>query len=130
MSRSDDRLFSGLVHLSIFLQGLGIFVALIIYMLQRQRSSFVARHAMQSLIYQVAVFILVSVLGILGIGGVSIGMMGQIFHPHTSIFGFGFLFALLILVLEVILPIWASIQGFQGRSYRYPVIGKYTDRLL
>lgn len=132
MRSSDEKLFACLVHLSIFLHGWGILIALVVYLLQKGRSSFMARHSMQSLVYQVALFVLAVIIGMLGVNMYPFGFLNHMFYGPSFDFSAGLatLIGLVVFVLYVIFPIWASVQGFQGRSYRYPVVGKYADRWL
>ncbi len=133
MRSSDEKLFAGLVHLTIFLNGWGIFIALIVYLLQKGRSSFVARHSMQSFIYQVTLLVLAVIFRMMGIGRTYLlDFLDYVVFGQSFDFleGLATLIGIVLLVFFVIIPVWASIRGFQGRPYRYPLVGKFVDRWL
>lgn len=131
MAQSDEKILAGVSHLGILFSMLGIIVALIIYLVQKDRSTFTAHHAKQALGYQVAIQILWTLVGLFAGGSVvGLGFLGSR-APH--LFGaMAGLFAGLVSLLSlglIVYGIYAAVLAFQGREFTYAVIGKYIDRL-
>lgn len=147
---ADEWTAAALAHTSILLTlilgvagGIGVLigpaVALAMYFGYRERSRFVAFHALQSFAYQVAgvllyaVFVAVSAVWIAIAwtvsGLLSAVLVGLLMMP------FALLMTLLLALLLVIVPlIWlgyglyASYQVYQGRNFRYWLIGEWIER--
>jgi uncharacterized Tic20 family protein len=130
LSQSDERTWAMLAHLSILLNLvtglLGPVAPLVIYMMYKDRSSYVAYHSLQSLVFQ-----LIWWLG----GGALVGLAWVIT---------GFLSALLIGLLCIpiaclitLLPVGALVYGVvggiqcsQGQDFRYWLIGDWVRGTL
>jgi hypothetical protein len=118
-----------------------IFAPLVIYFMYRQKSDFVAFHAMQAFVLQLIAT--VGVLALLLVGGI--------------LWGIGLILAalsLLVLIGLVLLPVWlligvaffaicavmpfgagvlgaiAAVEVYNGRDYHYPFISRWIDRQL
>jgi uncharacterized protein len=115
MSAQEERSWSVLAHLSIFLNlftgFLGPVAAFIIWLVYRDRSPGVAFHALQSMWYQVAWFVL------LGIGWALTGLLTLIL--------IGFLL-IPVMVLATVVPFvhaaYAAYRVSKGEDYRYALV--------
>ncbi len=149
----DERLWASVAHASIWLTLIGgfisigmvsvvsLFIPLVIYFAFRQKSDFVAFHALQAFVLQL--FATVGVTALLVVGGI--------------LWGLGLAIAalsLLVLVGVVLLPLWliigvaffvvgaalpfaagvfgaiAAVEVYNGRDYQYPYIARMIDRQL
>ncbi len=107
----DERLWAMLAHLSALLGYvvlLGQYIApLVIYLVYKERSRFVAFHALQALYFQLALLILWVIVIIL-----------------TFITcGLGAIFALVPIVLNLVFVLVAAIHAHNGEWYELPVVG-------
>jgi uncharacterized Tic20 family protein len=120
MSTQEERTWSVLAHLSVFLNlltgFLGPVVALVIWLVYRDRSPRVAFHALQSMWYQVAWLV------VLGIGWAFTGLLMLIL--------IGFLLVPVMAVLTIV-PFanaaYAAYQVSRGVDYRYPFIADLIE---
>lgn len=146
----QDRTVATLIHLSIFLNFLvflsGIIVALVVALLYRDRSAFVARHAFQSLLFQIALAIiallLLGLVAALWVGTFVVWLPWAVTWaepprgappPGPAQFvwilawaltvGFSFV-TIVLLVVGLVLPIVAAIRANRGEEYTYPLVGR------
>ncbi|MEN3001791.1 MAG: DUF4870 domain-containing protein [Armatimonadota bacterium] len=108
---ADERLWAMLAHLSALLGYvvvLGQYIApLVIYLVYREHSRFVAFHALQALYFQLALLILWVIVFIL-----------------TFITcGLGVIFALVPIVLNLVFVLIAAIRAYNGEWYELPLVG-------
>ena len=120
MSAQDERTWSIIAHLSILLNlisGLGGPVAaFIIWLLYKDRSQKVAFHALQSLWYQVAWIVILSV--------------GWFITVVLMIVVIGFLLVPVMAIASVVPFVhqcYAAYKVSQGVDYRYPIIADMVD---
>jgi hypothetical protein len=126
LSPSDERTWAMLAHLSILLNlvtgFIGIIVALLIYLVYKNRSNYVAYQSMQSFIFQ-----LIWWFG----GGILIGLMWAI----TGILSIAIVGLCLIPLACIItlIPLGALIYGIvgavqtnNGQDFRYWLIGDWV----
>ncbi|MBN1965876.1 MAG: DUF4870 domain-containing protein [Anaerolineae bacterium] len=149
----DERLWAALAHASALLTvavgmvtgGWGVllmlFAPLVMYLMYRDRSDFIAFHALQAFALQLvgtvgwAMLLLVGVL-VLGIAIVisAIASIILVGIPFLLIFVVLLvLFVPLSLVLPVgmvVLSILGALNTYNGNDYRYPVIARWIDRQL
>jgi uncharacterized Tic20 family protein len=118
---------------------IGLVVPLVMYLGYRQKSRFVAFHALQSLVYQAIGVLLYAILAAVMSacvaivwtvsGWLSAVLVGLLLMP----------FALLLMLLMVLLLIgaplvwlcyglYAAYQSYQGRGFRYWLIGEWLER--
>ncbi len=131
MSRSsEEKVLSGIAHLGILLNWVGAIGVLIIYLTQKDKSSFVGDHAKQALGYQVCVMLLFSILNIFNTGRV----IGGMFMRGHWMFPFGvgfsaFSFLALLNLAAIIYAVVAAVNGFSGSKFKYAVIGDYVNKI-
>jgi uncharacterized membrane protein len=139
---SEERLLAGLSHL------LGILVALIIFLIERQKSRFVAFQAMQSILYSLCLsvifFVVFGCLFTLIFGGATVGIVTMASQeangsdPGLTPLLFALPFAGFWLVFPVVMIVtfaasivrWAvAILTFTGKEIRYPLLAPWADKL-
>jgi uncharacterized protein len=130
LSASDERTWAMLSHLSVLLNlftlVLGPVAALVIYLVYRERSRYVAFHSLQSLIFQLVVWVGGGALASLAwavSGALAAFLVGCALMP----------FALLLSLLPLIAPIYGvigAIQTSQGQHFSYWLVGDWTRSLL
>jgi uncharacterized protein len=120
ISTQEERTWSVLSHLSMFLNlltgFLGPVVALIIWLLYKDRSRKVAFHALQSMWYQIGWLV------ILAVGWTVTGLLTTIL--------IGFLIIPVMAVLSVVPFVHAAYAAYRvskGEEYRYPIAADLTD---
>jgi hypothetical protein len=134
LSPGDERTWAMMAHLSVLLNLitgiLGPIAAIIIYLIYKDRSRYVAYHAMQSFINQ-----LIWWFG----GGMLIGIMWAIVGALSAILigivliPFAILFTLVFALLPlgaVIYGIIGGIQTSQGQDFKYWLVGDWTRGTL
>jgi len=99
---SDERVLAILSHILAIVPGIGILGPLVIYLVKKDESGFVAENAKESLNFQITIIVAYIISGIL----------------VAILIGF-FLFAV-IGVLNLVLVIVATIKASENRIYRYP----------
>jgi uncharacterized Tic20 family protein len=113
MSAQDERTWSILAHLSMFLNlvtgFLGPVAALIIWLVYRDRSQKVAFHALQSMWYQIGWLVILAV-GWTVTALLLVVLIGLVFIP--------------VMVIASVVPFvhagYAAYKVSQGEDYRYP----------
>jgi uncharacterized protein len=120
MSARDERTWSIIAHLSILLDLItaigGPVVALIIWLVYKDRSQKVAFHALQSLWYQVAWIVILSI-------GWSITYL-------LMFVLIGFLLIPVMVIVSIVPFVhqcYAAYKISQGVDYRYPIIADMVD---
>ena len=117
----------------------GPVVPLVMYLGYREKSRFVAFHALQSFVYQMAgmlsYIVLVAVLAILvAMAWIVSGLLSAVLVGFL-LMPFALLLTLLMVLLLVGLPfawvsygLYAAYQVYQGRDFRYWLIGEWLAR--
>jgi uncharacterized protein len=134
LSPSDERTWGMMAHLSTLLNLVtgfgGPIAAFVIYVIYKDRSRFVAYHAMQSMIFQ-----LIWWFG----GGVLIGLMWAIVGALSSILiGIVLIpFAIVFTLVLALMPVGALVYGIigavkvnQGEDFKYWLVGDWVRNIL
>lgn len=98
----DDRTLGILSHILTIVPGIGIFAPLVIWLIRKNDSPFVEANAKESLNWQISVYIMYFIAGILAIVLI------------------GFALIAIIWAMNLVLVIVASIKASENRIYRYP----------
>jgi uncharacterized Tic20 family protein len=99
---SDERILALLSHLLAIVPGVGIFGPLVIYLLKKDESTFVAENAKESLNFQITIFLAFMISFLL----------------IVVVIGFLLLWALGI--LNLVLVLMATVKASENKIYRYP----------
>ena len=149
----DEKLWAAVAHGSVWVTLLGgvlsagavvpisIFIPLVIYFLFRQKSDFVAFHALQAFVLQligtIGALLLLLVGGLVwGIGMVIallavVILVGFILVPFWGLVGVALLGAIVVMPMAMIFfGTYAAVETHNGRDYRYPFIARWVDRQL
>lgn len=131
LSPGDERTWAMLAHLSVLANlvtgVLGPVAALVIYLVYKERSQYVAYHAMQSFVFQ-----LIWWVG----GGALAGIAWTVSGTLVVVVGLGCLlmpFALIISLMPLIALIYGvigAVQCSQGRDFRYWLVGDWVRGTL
>ncbi|HEX3003180.1 MAG TPA: DUF4870 domain-containing protein [Angustibacter sp.] len=116
MSPSDERTWAMLAHLAPFagsLVGLPVVGPLVVYLMYKDRSAFVRRHAAASLNFQIMLLI-VTVLGFVVAVPIAIVTLG--IGLVAFIIG-----AIVVGVAAIVLQIVAAVAASRGQDYQYPL---------
>jgi uncharacterized Tic20 family protein len=119
-SPKDENTWSVLAHLSVFLNLLTGFLgpigALVIWLMYKDRSPRVSFHALQSLWYQVAWMVILTV-GWVVAGILTVVLIGFLLFP--------------VMILLTVVPFvhmgYAAYKISQGVDYRYPLVADMVD---
>lgn len=123
--KSEEKMLAGIAHLGILFNLAGMIGALAIFLLYKDKSSYVADHAKQALGYQITVAILSFASSLFVAGGMLGGMM--LGRPTMPVAGFS-LFGILMLAIFGY-AVYAAFQGFLGNRFHYMIIGEFIDRI-
>ena len=120
MSTQDERTWSIFAHLTILLNLItgivGPVAAFIIWMVYKDRSQKVAFHALQSLWYQVA-WIVILTVGWTVTGILMLALIGFLLVPVMAI----------VSLVPFVHQCYAAYKISQGVDYRYPIIADMVD---
>jgi hypothetical protein len=131
---SEDRTWSMLAHLSVLLNlvtgVLGPIVALIIYLVYKDRSRYIAYQSMQSFVFQAICWF--------GAGLVVVGMwivtillsfiiVGLLCVPFSLV---GMILLGMLPIVSLIYGVVAAIQTSQGKDFRYLWVGDWVREMI
>jgi uncharacterized Tic20 family protein len=135
---AEARLLAALAHGSVVFQGLGILVGLLVYVTQREKSRYAALQALQAAVYQFVSLLAVVALWVIwslfyGVSIVQMISQAQAMPdaappPLFWISLSGMALPLLIAVVIGLYGLWAAIRVWQGRDFRYILIGRWLER--
>ncbi len=137
---SDERMMAALAH---FFGAIG---ALIVWVVQKDKSRFVRFQAVQALAFNFTVILVMVVLFVCLFGAMFIGMFGTMFSALNSstspenfspLMVFPFLFPTLaftcifpLSLAFVIAQIVAAVSVLTGRDFHYPLLGAQVEKFL
>lgn len=116
MSPSDERTWAMLAHLAPFagsVVGLPVVGPLVVYLMYKDRSAFVRRHAAASLNFQIMLLI--------------VGVLGGVVALPLAILTFGIglvafiIVAVFVLIGAIVLQVVAALAANRGQDFQYPL---------
>ena len=116
MSPSDERTWAMMAHLAPFagsVVGLPVVGPLVVYLVYKDRSVFVRRHAAASLNFQILLLIVMMVWALIAIPLVVL-TVGLGIIPVV-------LFALVVWIGSIVLQVIAAMAANRGQDYQYPL---------
>lgn len=130
LTNDEERTWAVLAHLSaalnLFTGFLGLVAALVIYLVYKDRSRFVAFHAMQSLVMQSVLWlgggILAATVGVIT-GLLSVILIGLCLVPFAILLG-------LLPLVSLVYGVVGAIQVGQGDDFRYYKMGDWAESLM
>ncbi len=138
----EERVLAALAHVGIVANSfnlLGIIGSALIWMTQRQRSSYVAAHALQALAFQV-IAVLLGILLLLVWGGcLVVAFLPAVLRPTLYqsdlplafwlALGIGMLLLLLLVVVVFIYGLMGAAAAWRGKPFRYAVVGSLLEEM-
>ena len=141
----NDKIMAALAHVSAILPFVGVIAPIIIWATQKDKSEYVAFQALQAVAYQL-LMILAWFVGMgcymfsfftIFLGIPFAGESGQVDPSIAPLFALGFMIPFIIFgaifiggALFVIYGLIAAIQVFQGKDFRYIIIGNRLENYL
>lgn len=130
LSKEDERTWAMLAHLSILLNlitgFLGPVAAILIYAVYRERSRYVAYHAMQSFVFQLIAWVGAGILATVAwtISGImAVVLIGCLLMPIALLIS-------LIPLAALVYGVVGAIQVNSGQDFRYPLVGDWVRGTL
>ena len=134
LSPSEERSWAMLAHMSVLINLvtglLGALAALIIYLVFRDRSRYVAYHALQSFIVQLICWggVGLIIAGIWAITGMlSLVLIGLLCIPVACVLT---PIILCLPFINLIAGVWGGIETSQGRDFKYWLVGDWVRGTL
>jgi uncharacterized Tic20 family protein len=130
LTASEERSWATLAHLSILLNlvsgFLGLIGALVIYLLYKERSRYVAYHSLQSFFFQLVFWVgggaLTGVAWAIA-GGLAVVVVGLCLMPIAALIT-------LVPVAALVYGVIGGIQCSQGQDFRYWLVGDWVRGTL
>ena len=130
---SDTKLLAMFSHFSIFLGG--IILPIILYFIQKDKSKFVAFHALQSIFFHLLYMVIVFILVILLILVLFLSGVFSMHHSHDwNHSGPGFFIGMGIfylgifgsVILAIAYGIYMGIKAYNGDMKKYIIVGEWA----
>jgi len=130
LSPADERTWAMLAHLSVLLNlvtgFLGVFAALVIYIVFKNRSRYVGFHAFQAFLFQLIAWggvglILGLMLGVVGL--LSFIVVGFLLIPLALV---ATLFLVPLPLVALIYGVYGAIECADGKDFRYLWVGDWV----
>ena len=130
MSPSDERTWAMLAHLSILANlitgAIGPVIALIIYLVYKDQSRYVADQALQAFLFQLTWW-----LGGWLLVGIAFGISGVLSVILIGLLCIPIAFLLMLIPLgAMIYGVIGAVQASQGQDFDYWLIGDWTKQIL
>lgn len=148
LSTQDERIIAALAHVSVLVPMIGMIAPITIWVTQRERSRYVRFQALQAVAFQLT-FILLWVIGIgcymtfFFLMFFSSFILPGVFQGTDAtpvvgaLLGGMFLVPFSIIILMIVMfftmmiyGIVAAILTFQGKEFRYVIVGRWVERYL
>lgn len=137
----NDQIMAALAHLSIMLPMMGVIAPIVIWVTQKDKSQVVAFQALQAVIYQLLLFLGYLVgMGLYMCSIFTVAFTGSLVTDSSDLDPFALLgvfspfiiMGLLMLfgAVYILYGIYASIRVFQGKDFRYVIIGRKLEKYL
>ena len=132
---SDERTWAALAHASTLLNAAtgmgGLIAAAVIWLTQKEKSAWVAFHGLQSLVFQAALYLTVSlVVGVVWVVGfalsfITLGLGTIIAVPVMIVVMF---LGLALMMAGLVYSLYGAYQVYEGREFRYIWIGDWVHQ--
>lgn len=130
---TEERLLGAASHLLLFM-GFWVIGPMVLYFWQKERSQFVAFHAVQATLTAVLMLLVGSTIGIVFfVGAIATSVVIDQAGGRDFI-GLGILLFMLVVMLLAALPtlwaLYAAWKAYHGECWRIPIIGRLARRLV
>lgn len=138
----DERVLAALAHgsivLGLFSNGLGgIVAALVIWLVKKEKSAYVAAQALQSLVYQAAVFLVTMLVwccwGVLYMVLIMVPLMANP-GAYESTPPAGLWVGLILMIvplivwgLTILYGLWGAVRCLKGEDFKYAIVGRWLS---
>ena len=137
---ADERVTAALAHGVAIAYGLGAVGAVVIWLLQKEKSKYVAFQALQAAVYQL-VGLLVQLIGwscwgcLYGLSFIPMIANAEKYKdappPAFFFISLGLMVVPLgVMGLWILYGLWGAWRAFQGRDFKYIVLGRMLERYL
>ncbi len=134
----ESRLLAALAHGSIFLQGAGIIVGVVVYLTQREKSKYAAFQALQAAVFQLINMILIVAMWIVWTLFYFLSLIPVIQAadaapnaPPPPIFWIGMgsmVIPFAVMIVIGLYGLWAALRTLQGKDFRYLILGSALEK--
>ena len=136
----DERVLAGLAHgsilLGVFSNGVGgIVAALVIWLIQKEKSAYVAAQALQAMVYQVATFILTMIVWCCWVALFLMLLLPPVMaNPEAYEYApppglwlglFSMFIPFAIWGLTILYGLWGAVRCLGGHDFKYALIGNW-----
>lgn len=135
---AENRLLAAVAHGSVVVQGPGILVGLFVYLTQRDKSRYAALQGLQAAVFQLVNLIITIVLWLAWGAFYALSMIPLISQAEANpdaapptIFWISMIstvIPILYMVLYGLYGLWGALRTWQGRAFRYPLVGVWLER--
>jgi hypothetical protein len=138
----EERVLAALAHVGIVANSfnlLGIIGAALIWMTQRQRSPYVAAHALQALAFQVMAVLLGILLLLIWGGCLVVALLPAMLRPSLYqsdlplafwlALGIGLLLLLALAAIVMVYGLMGAAAAWRGKPFRYAVVGSLIEEM-
>jgi len=137
---ADERVTAALAHGVVIAYGLGAVGAVVMWLLQKEKSKYVAFQALQAAVYQL-VGLLVYIIGwscwgcLYGLSFIPMIANAEKYKDAPPPIFFFISLGLMVVPLGLmglwmLYGLWGALRTFQGRDFRYIVLGRMLERYL
>jgi uncharacterized Tic20 family protein len=140
VSPQDERVLAALSHISVLLPLIGVMSPILIWVTQKEKSRYVAFQSLQALVYQLCIIITYFIgmacyaCSFFSVFFGSSSELSQYIGPSSEyLFFIPFIFIGIIFLggfIYIIYGIIGAIITFQGKPFRYFIIGKRVERFM
>jgi uncharacterized Tic20 family protein len=137
ISPQDERVLAAIAHAGIILPMWGMIAPVLIWITQREKSNFVAFHALQAAIYQFVLIAAWFASGACYMASIFLILAGTftVSGPNNSVSGALFVLPFIMVIAiaflslaAVVLGVVAAVLTYQGKDFRYPLVARWADR--
>jgi len=130
---SEERLMAAIAHASVVVFGPGILVGVVIWITQKEKAVYAANQGLQAAVFQLIGMIVTMAMWVLWGIFYALTWIPFVQHPKLldgpppPIFWIGMIsmvVPLLYMLVWSLYGLWAALQAFHGRDFRYALIGK------
>ena len=135
---TENRLLAALAHGAVATQGIGILVGVVVYVNQRDKSRYAAFQGLQAALFQLANLIIT--IGLWVVCGILYGLSMILLivqadaNPDAAppaifwIAMISMVIPLIYMVLVGLYGLWGAVRTWQGRDFKYPLIGGWLEK--
>jgi len=134
----DERLLAALAHTLVVANWVGLGGAVILWALNREEKGYVSFQAAQAAVYQLLTMLATIVCWVCWFGFYMLSLTPLMVAPTefpggAGIFWLGLasmFIPVAIMAVLVLYGLWGAVRCFQGRSFRYVLIGPWLERYM